>query len=467
MNFKLTLIAALTVLISSASFAQDYVGDSACAGCHGAIYSPYMDSGHPWKIFHNEGEAPAADTWPHTEIPPLPVVEGEQFEWSDAEYVVGNYFWKTRFMDREGYLVTGNEDETTQWNVQTEEWVGYSAGTVDKPFNCGRCHTTGYDPEGDSQHGLAGIVGSWEQDGVRCEACHGPSGDHIGNPGSVSPPGGKACSECHYRDSEFRMPWSGGFMKHHQQSEDLAHSAHMDMGWMNCATCHNPHRSTVYNDGGMTNACVNCHAGNEDNGFYIVEDMEDVTCVECHMPKMGKSATTHGEYIGDVASHLFRISTDPVFAVDNTYEVDGNTYWNQDGEGSSVITLDYACMGCHIEIGEDINMAELADFAENIHTSHASAVEPNEVPQTIRIASVYPNPFNPTTTISFSTDLAYVVDIDVYDLAGNKVMDLYHNPTHAGNHEVEFNAETLSSGVYMIHLTGGNESVVEKVTLVK
>ena len=351
----------------------DFVGDQACSGCHANMpsvdfYDGYLRSGHPYKLFHSAGQQPPTNTWPFTDPPPLPVVLATQLEWSDVEYVIGNYFWKARFVDHDGYIYTGLADETTQWNLQTQEWVGYHAGDVDKPYNCGKCHTTGYDPNG-NQLGLPGLIGTWTEEGVRCEACHGPAGDHVGNPLELKPSAGaKDCAECHFRDDQFRMPWKGGFTRHHQQAEDFSHSPHP--AHMTCTTCHNPHRSTVYDDGGVITHCTDCHTGDAGNSFYSVAGMESVDCIECHMPDMGKSAVNVNEYKGDIRGHLFRITTDPIFAVDNVYEENGKLYWNQSAAGGAFATLDYACMGCHIEIGHPLTMPEASDFAWHLHTAH-------------------------------------------------------------------------------------------------
>jgi hypothetical protein len=367
-------IAAIVgaALLGANVVAQDYVGDTSCSGCHRdmpetGFFDGYMRSGHPWKIFRTEGEVPDEEAWPWTPVPPLPVVEGTELVWADVEYVIGNYFWKARYIDREGYIYTGLEDEKTQWNLGTMEFVPYNAGEIDKPFNCGRCHTTGYDPDG-SMHGLPGLVGTWAQDGIRCEACHGPSSEHVSTGGAVPPPGGKACSECHYRDDAFRMPWKGGFMRHHQQSEDLSHSAHT---FLDCTSCHNPHRSVVWDDGGTTQYCSGCHEGDVDNGFFRVLGMESVACRDCHMPYMTKSGQKYNDYRADVRGHLFRIMTDPVWAADNTYEEDGSLFWNQDNEGRSYVTLDYACLGCHTDF-DDLTIEEAADYADDIHTMFAA-----------------------------------------------------------------------------------------------
>ncbi len=371
------LVVGALVLGAGVASAQNYVGDQACAGCHANMPEPgffdsYVNSGHPWKIFRTQGNTPDGNTWPHTDPPPLPIVHDAQLEWSEVEYVIGNYYWKARFIDDRGFIYTGDADETTQWNLQTEEFVPYHAGEVDKPFDCGRCHTTGYDPAG-NQHGLAGLVGTWTEDGVRCEACHGPSSDHVANPSSVSPPGGKDCAECHFRDAEFRMPWKGGFMRHHQQSEDMSHSPHD--GVLTCLSCHDPHKSVVYNLGGTTAQCSDCHPGNAANSHYLVAGMENVDCIECHMPHMGKSGQSFNPFTGDVRGHLFQIMTDPVAAADNVTDIGGSLFWNQEASGDAFVTLDYACLGCHEDVGDGLTLMEAASYAFNIHNKHPSPVE--------------------------------------------------------------------------------------------
>jgi Cytochrome c554 and c-prime len=351
-----------------------YAGDQNCMDCHADYPAPgffegYKRSGHPWKIFRTAGETPAPDTWPWSPVPPLPVVFGNQLQWSNVEYVIGNFFWKARYIDHNGYIYTGAVGEKTQWNLQNQTWSAYNAGTVNKPFDCGECHTTGYSPVG-NQWGLPGLKGTWAEDGVRCEACHGPSSDHVLHPTQMPTPGGKDCGECHYRDPQNRMPWAGGFMQHHQQSEEMVHSPHAAL--LECWTCHEPHRSTVYNDGGLTKQCTDCHEGDASNNFYVVEDHEDVQCIDCHMPFIGKSAISPSAYIGDVRGHLFQILRAPVYAVDNTYTIGTAKYWKQDSFDESYVTLDYACLGCHQQIGEPLTMQEAFQTATRIHQNSAN-----------------------------------------------------------------------------------------------
>ncbi|MHC5027384.1 MAG: cytochrome c3 family protein [Planctomycetota bacterium] len=373
MKWILATTTAILITTTATAQTQTYVGDQVCAGCHAnnpvaGFFEGYRNSGHRWKLFRSAGETPDADNWPWTDVPPLPVVYDQQLEWSDVEYVIGNFFWKARFVDADGFIYTGDADETTQWNIATQEFVPYHAGEADKPYNCGRCHTTGYDPDG-NQNGAPGLVGTWAFDGVQCEACHGPASGHVGDPFNMLPDSdnGKACSECHYRDDDFRMPWKGGFMRHHQQSEDLSHSSHA--GMLSCESCHNPHRSVVYQDGGTIAQCSQCHPGSDENDFYQISGMGDIQCTDCHMPYMGKSAAAFNEFTGDIRGHLFQIMTDPIAAEDNVYADGSNLYWNQDANGDAFVTLDYACLGCHTDIGSDLTLAEAAEYAVNIHGS--------------------------------------------------------------------------------------------------
>jgi hypothetical protein len=81
--------------------------------------------------------------------------------------------------------------------------------------------------------------------------------------------------------------------------------------------------------------------------------------------------------------------------------------------------------------------------------------------------SAYPNPFNPTTNISFNLPAAQEVKIAVYNIMGEReliVSDAYHS---AGKYTYSINASNLSSGIYFIRLQTANRVRVKKVTLLK
>ncbi len=92
----------------------------------------------------------------------------------------------------------------------------------------------------------------------------------------------------------------------------------------------------------------------------------------------------------------------------------------------------------------------------------------NEIPKDFALQSVYPNPFNPSTTIEFSNPIVQRVQLDVFDILGRKVAALINNERmNPGKHTFLWNASNLGSGVYYIRLTNGREISTYKVSLIK
>lgn len=79
----------------------------------------------------------------------------------------------------------------------------------------------------------------------------------------------------------------------------------------------------------------------------------------------------------------------------------------------------------------------------------------------------FPNPFNPTTTISYSIKSAGLVTLKVYDMLGVEVAELVNEVKEAGNYLVNFNASELPSGIYFYTLTSGDFASTRKLILLK
>ncbi|MBK7632326.1 MAG: T9SS type A sorting domain-containing protein [Ignavibacteriales bacterium] len=84
----------------------------------------------------------------------------------------------------------------------------------------------------------------------------------------------------------------------------------------------------------------------------------------------------------------------------------------------------------------------------------------------------YPNPFNPSTTIAYAVAVKSDVTLEVYNLIGQKVSTLMQGNVEAGKHTAQFNASSLSSGIYLYKLTAVGEngtkySSSKKMTLLK
>jgi hypothetical protein len=81
--------------------------------------------------------------------------------------------------------------------------------------------------------------------------------------------------------------------------------------------------------------------------------------------------------------------------------------------------------------------------------------------------SAYPNPFNPTTTISYSIDKQQAVTLELFDVQGRLVKTLVNEIATAGAHTISFDGSNLSSGLYFANLRAGDNSRVTKLVLMK
>ncbi len=351
----------------------EYVGGEACAECHEEIYARFMQSGHPYKLNPVvDGQPPE---YPFTDVPSPP----EGYEWSDISYVIGGYNWKARFIDHDGYIITGDENATTQYNFYNPEidmgnnWVGYHAGEENKPYNCGSCHTTAYNPEG-NQDGLPGLIGTWTEPGVHCEECHGAGSLHVENPMTVRVDvdrDAEQCGGCHFRGVPEEVDAKGGLIKHHEQYEELFQSKHITV---DCVVCHDPHDGVIQlrRAGEQTTrtTCENCHfteTKHQNEEDHLTSNLD---CIDCHMPRVTKSALGDAaKFTGDIRTHLMAIDPDQI------------EQFNEEGTiALSQLGLNFACRTCHVDGGSASPMSDedLQAMAAGYHTPPVVVEEPVE-----------------------------------------------------------------------------------------
>jgi hypothetical protein len=79
----------------------------------------------------------------------------------------------------------------------------------------------------------------------------------------------------------------------------------------------------------------------------------------------------------------------------------------------------------------------------------------------------YPNPFNPSTTIKFQLPKDGFVTLKVYDILGKEITTLINEEKSQGKYEVNFNASSLSSGVYIYKIQAGDFTASKKLILLK
>ena len=310
-----------------------YVGSEKCIDCHLEQFNDWQSSGHPFKLRK-------AEKVRYTGIP-LP----KGYKWEDISYVIGGATKKARFIDNKGFIITTDKEGKkmpTQYNMQNGTWSNYHAGET-RPYKCGPCHMTAYEAKG-HQDGLPGMIGTWTESGVGCEECHGPGSTHtyMDEPTAESiirDTKGERCGKCHQRSGMDIPPLaSKGFIKHHEQFNEINIGAHEGT---DCVECHNPHKRAI----NVREQCVDCH---DDSQFKMhasktTHGKADVSCVDCHMPKATKSAIKTGKFIGDVRTHIVKINLDPEA---NMFKP-GNLGGKKVTFAQGFVTLDFTCLSCH------------------------------------------------------------------------------------------------------------------------
>ena len=98
------------------------------------------------------------------------------------------------------------------------------------------------------------------------------------------------------------------------------------------------------------------------------------------------------------------------------------------------------------------------------------ASENETVPRHFALHPVYPNPFNPSTMISFDVPLVETLDLtslQVYNIKGQLVETLVNEQLKPGKHQVQWNPVNLSSGTYVVKLKSGERTFTQKITYIK
>ena len=83
------------------------------------------------------------------------------------------------------------------------------------------------------------------------------------------------------------------------------------------------------------------------------------------------------------------------------------------------------------------------------------------------LCEVYPNPFNPSATISFSLPQSGMVTAAVFNVNGARVAEVYSGQMKAGQHTFEFDGSELSSGIYFLNIESPSGLTVQKMVLMK
>ena len=127
-------------------------------------------------------------------------------------------------------------------------------------------------------------------------------------------------------------------------------------------------------------------------------------------------------------------------------------------KGDFAISGDF--MGTYPAVGQ-------SQFTLSVYGSTFASVGDDILPARLALHDAYPNPFNPSTIISFDLINADRVSLEIFDIAGRQVASLLNGYMIPGSHQVNWNPGNLSSGLYLVNLVVGTETFNQKITFIK
>ena len=116
-------------------------------------------------------------------------------------------------------------------------------------------------------------------------------------------------------------------------------------------------------------------------------------------------------------------------------------------------------MGTYPELGQ-------SQFTLTIQAA-TTATDADPVPDVFALHRAYPNPFNPSTLIGYDLPRDSHVSLEIFDLNGRSVKTLINGYFRAGKHQVAWNADQISSGIYLVRLVTGKKVFNQKITYIK
>ncbi|MCF7913485.1 MAG: hypothetical protein K9M99_13245 [Candidatus Cloacimonetes bacterium] len=119
-----------------------------------------------------------------------------------------------------------------------------------------------------------------------------------------------------------------------------------------------------------------------------------------------------------------------------------------------------------------INIIACTDEGIYLLTDYQNDNDPDGIPASNIQASNFPNPFNPSTEISFQLPCSGKVDLNIYNSRGQFIKSLYHGFLPAGDHSLIWNGRNesghpLASGIYHYQIIAGNNQTAGKMLMIK
>ena len=138
-----------------------------------------------------------------------------------------------------------------------------------------------------------------------------------------------------------------------------------------------------------------------------------------------------------------------------------------EGHGTTLDAQSYSFTVADLTPGRHVFRLKQIDFDGTFEYSPEVEVSV-EMPEAYFVSEIYPNPFNPQATLQFAVRQSQQVEVSVYNMLGQRVLDLYRGVSSAGvTQTVQIDGSRLVTGTYVVQITGERFVETQTVTLVK
>ncbi len=289
-----------TSKISLTNLANNYVGSETCKTCHSQKYTDWKTTAHSKMI--QDAKAPGAIIGDFS--------TNTKFAVDKVALVVAGQMTSQRYLEKRGdeywYLPAA-------WNIETKTW---SALTPSKwSGSCTGCHVVGY----------SASTKTWFENGVTCEACHGPGAEHVALSDKSAikySVGDDMCSRCHSGqvaalESTGHSSWFKTQIETNPRYSDnciKCHSATVIVAKYNGETAP---KLADFKTGALQNdrngiTCVVCHDPHKRTNEAQLRNTVETTCTVCHTSDKGGATYTAGSAVHHPTKEMF----DGVGAID-------------------------------------------------------------------------------------------------------------------------------------------------------
>ncbi len=153
-----------------------------------------------------------------------------------------------------------------------------------------------------------------------------------------------------------------------------------------------------------------------------------------------------------------------------------DSVWTQRGSklvGTGAVGV--AFQGQSVSLSGDGNTAIVGGYNDNggvgaawIYNNSVTAVHEHSIaPLAYRLLENYPNPFNPTTKISYTLAKVSTVTLTIYDILGQRIATLVNGKNEPGEHSISWNALNVPSGIYFYRIVAEDFVQTKKMVVMK